>query len=384
MDFYKFLTFLICLSSVTLCFGAGIPIDVECSASSLKAIFNITDLDAQLLPYSIKFLGNDTCESITAASTNHIKDGKTWIATNYTDCGTKAYHQGNQIAFEQTILIEYGSRSQQSLVYRYFNSSYTVKCVLDRSITTNLTIDVIDRQTDQQVNGDSKFKLQLKAIDAGTNNEIQGVAKIGEKLKFEINLQDPTNTVKTSPQNCYATRYNGTGRYNLIANRCAGQDDNTTQITSANNAIHTFSWELLAFRYFGSSDAVIIVCEVLICKNDPFAILSEECKRCGQIRTRYGQDRRRRDEVYSKENTILERSTIQTAPIYIIEREEAPAVVVKSDNFLAEPAGISIIVILALFMLVICSVLLKRTFCAAAIASDKKNVESGFDNPAMQ
>ena len=65
----------------------------------------------------------------------------------------------------------------------------------------------------------SSFKLQLKALDAANDNEIQGVARIGEKLKFEINLQDPTNAVKTSPQNCYATRLNGTGRYNLISNR---------------------------------------------------------------------------------------------------------------------------------------------------------------------
>ena len=98
--------------------------------------------------------------------------------------------------------------------------------------------------------------------------------------------------------------------------RCAGQDDDTTRITSPNNAIHRFSWELLAFRYFGSSDAVVIVCEVLICKNDPFGILSEECKRCGQT-----SNRRRRDEVDSKENAILGRSIVETPPIYIIERQ---------------------------------------------------------------
>ena len=124
----------------------GIPIELECTASSLKASFNTADLNAQLLPYSIKFLGNHTCESVNANSTDHIKDGKIWIATNYTDCGTKAYHEGDQIAFEQTILIEYGSQSG-SLVYRYFNSSYDVKCVLDRNVAANLSINVEHRNT---------------------------------------------------------------------------------------------------------------------------------------------------------------------------------------------------------------------------------------------
>ena len=69
------------------------------------------------------------------------------------------------------------------------------------------------------VHNNATFKLNLKALDAESNNEIQGVARIGEKLKFEINLQDASDTVKTSPQNCYATRFDGTGRYNLISNR---------------------------------------------------------------------------------------------------------------------------------------------------------------------
>ena len=57
----------------------------------------------------------------------------------------------------------------------------------------------------------------------------------------------------------------------------------------------------------------------------------------------------------------------------------------KKEGFLAKPEGISIIAIIALFALVICIVLIKRTFCANAIATDKKkNVESGFDNPVME
>ena len=112
----------------------------------MKASFNTTELDAQLLPYSIKFIGNNACGSVDASSTNQIRGDQIWIAANYTDCGIKAYHEGNRIAFEQTILVEYGSKTPSSLVFRYFNSSYKVKCVLDRNVTANLKIDVIDRQ----------------------------------------------------------------------------------------------------------------------------------------------------------------------------------------------------------------------------------------------
>ena len=124
--------------------------ELECTPSSLKASFNTTELDALLLPYSIKFIGNNTCKSINATSTNHIEDGKIWIASNYTDCGIEAYHEGDKIAFEQTILVEFGSKSQSSLIYRYFNSSFKIKCVLDRNVTTDLQIDVKDRQLERK------------------------------------------------------------------------------------------------------------------------------------------------------------------------------------------------------------------------------------------
>ena len=104
----------------------------------MKATFNVTELEALLLPYSIKFTGNNTCDSVNASSTNQIVGDQVWIASHFEDCGIEAYHEGDQIAFEQAILVEYGSKSFSSLVYRYFNSSYKVKCFLDRNVTTEL------------------------------------------------------------------------------------------------------------------------------------------------------------------------------------------------------------------------------------------------------
>ena len=56
----------------------------------------------------------------------------------------------------------------------------------------------------------------VKAED--DNNEIQ-LANIGDRLKFVLNLKDSQDQVKTSPQSCYATKFDGGGRHNLIENR---------------------------------------------------------------------------------------------------------------------------------------------------------------------
>ena len=67
--------------------------------------------------------------------------------------------------------------------------------------------------------GTSNFKFDLKVMDTNNEaNEIQ-LASIGDRLKFVLNLENAPNQVKTSPQNCYATKPDGSGKYSLIKNR---------------------------------------------------------------------------------------------------------------------------------------------------------------------
>ena len=96
--------------------------------------------------------------------------------------------------------------------------------------------------------------------------------------------------------------------------RCVDPNEDTASITSPSNELHYFSWELLAFRYFGESNAVVIVCEVLVCKNEPFWKLTEECKRCGQT-----SNRKRRD-VDSDDETVLQKMTVSSQLLFIIDR----------------------------------------------------------------
>ena len=99
--------------------------------------------------------------------------------------------------------------------------------------------------------------------------------------------------------------------------RCPG-DDNSVKLVSQSNATHKFSWEMLAFRYFGDSDGVIINCRVLICTNDdansPGGV--NECSRCGEAP---GPFRRRRALGDEAKGQIVE-SIVSSQPIFIIDR----------------------------------------------------------------
>ena len=105
--------------------------------------------------------------------------------------------------------------------------------------------------------------------------------------------------------------------------RCAGADEETAVITSSSNELNYFSWELLAFRYFGESNAVVIVCEVLICKNEPIWKLTEECKRCGQTANKRKR-RKADDDDDDEDEDVIEKTTVSSKPFFIIKKQEQP------------------------------------------------------------
>uniref|UniRef100_A0A7M5TQX6 ZP domain-containing protein n=1 Tax=Clytia hemisphaerica TaxID=252671 RepID=A0A7M5TQX6_9CNID len=356
--------------------------DLTCQPYGFAAGFSMKGLSKKPASYSIQFAGNKDCGIFNASSTDKIYKGRLWMTSNYTDCGVEAYHSGDQIVFEKQIIILYGPKDDSDLIYRHSNDNFTVQCFLDRRLTEKLDIDVKDRDTTNPfLNGTSEFSLKMKVTKPGNDEEIQMVT-INEPLEFQLDIVDAPNTVKTSPQNCYATRADGSGRYNLIKDRC--EDDETTAITSSKTAIHRFSWEMLAFRYFGNSNAVIIVCEVLICKNEDFADLSGECKRCGQT------SKRKRKAV--SDSLILEKTTISSQPIFIINLPDKPgqSPAQKNEGFLGRPEGISLIAVLGIIILALSAFIVKKKMVATSSHLMKKtlqvegNVEKGVDNMAME
>lgn len=87
------------------------------------------------------------------------------------------------------------------------------------------------------------------------------------------------------------------------------------KITSSLNDTHTFSWDMLAFRYFGNSDGVIIKCRVLICTNfdDSPELSDPQCSRCGQLPSRL----RKRRALNGDDARIVE-SVVTSGPIFIV------------------------------------------------------------------
>ena len=62
---------------------------------------------------------------------------------------------------------------------------------------------------------ESNFEFDFNTLKAGTN-AWTGLVYVGEKMDFDLSLTGTTSSIKTSPQECYATRLDGTGRYDLI------------------------------------------------------------------------------------------------------------------------------------------------------------------------
>ena len=104
----------------------------------------MSELEKKSLPYLVRINStrNGCRSSINKSSTEHISNKRLWIQSNYTECGMKIYHVGDTIAFEQEILVEYGSKDQSSSIYRFLSAFFTVKCFLDRKITQSMNISV--------------------------------------------------------------------------------------------------------------------------------------------------------------------------------------------------------------------------------------------------
>uniref|UniRef100_A0A7M6DM46 ZP-C domain-containing protein n=1 Tax=Clytia hemisphaerica TaxID=252671 RepID=A0A7M6DM46_9CNID len=295
--------------------------NLECQSNGLKAAFNLSHLERHGLPYIVRFKGEDhDCQPLNGTYGNLYGDDKLWIAANYSDCGIKAYEEGGKIAFEQTIVVEYDDESD--------------------------------------------FVFDFDILKAGTN-AWTGLIYVGEKMDFDLSLNGASNSIKTSPQDCYATRLDGTGKYVLIKDRCSVGGETGVTITTTPQDTREFSWEMEAFRYFGDSDGIIITCRILICRNRPFDQLSEECRRCGQ---KAPLALRRKRNVDNEDDDVLTDKSVKSQPIFIAvrntpdEMDGGSSGAKSSSDGLGTAETAAIIVIAGLVGLVLCIAIIKKIF----------------------
>lgn len=140
-------------------------IELICDDRTMQAGFNISELEQNILPYAILFQGNNNCDVIRAQNSSQMSNGMIWIKAGLAECGINAYITDDEenIVFEQTIVVEYGSRDNNPLIYRYFNDSYKVKCSMDRNITQELNINVKERKT---------ISTEISKLSCGFTTEI--------------------------------------------------------------------------------------------------------------------------------------------------------------------------------------------------------------------
>ncbi|XP_066919363.1 von Willebrand factor D and EGF domain-containing protein-like [Clytia hemisphaerica] len=342
--------------------------NLECQSNGLKAAFNLSHLERHGLPYIVRFKGKDhDCKPLNTTYGNINGDDKLWIAANYSDCGIRAYEEGSKILFEQTILVEYGTKMDSSLVYRQFVDTYNATCLIERNITRQWNISVTKRKTlSSEEDDESEFAFDFNILKAGTN-AWTGLIYVGEKMDFDLSLNGASNSIKTSPQDCYATRLDGTGRYDLIKDRCSVGGETSVTITTTPQDTREFSWEMEAFRYFGDSDGIIITCRILICRNRPIDQLSEECRRCGQkapLRRKRNVDNDNEDS-----DNVLTDKSVKSRPIFIAERsmpkDQRPSEKSRensSSDGLGLAEKITIIAVAGIVGFVLCIAVIKKVF----------------------
>uniref|UniRef100_A0A7M5WTV1 Uncharacterized protein n=2 Tax=Clytia hemisphaerica TaxID=252671 RepID=A0A7M5WTV1_9CNID len=346
-------------------------VDLQCNPDGFKAGFLLTNFEDSYYNVTKIHFGDTSCITNDINGNINIQrqtvNGRVWVDSNFNDCGFRTYEDGFKMVHEQTVRIRSSFLQNSATFQRDFDTTYIMKCVFDRRLNETLSIFVTDRANETKED-DSVYKLGFKATEVtefGTGKEVEGLIRIGDRLKMEINMVNTIPSVKTSPQICYATRLDGTGRKDFIKNRCSV--DFGTRILSPSNAIHIFEWELVVGRFFDDSDGIKIICEVSICNNAPYGDLNEECKRCGQT-----SNKRKRRNIDDEKEKITKETATRT--FYIIDKDSPSPTSAPGTGFAEKPEGITVIILSALLIL-LCVVLVKKMFFGAKRRNEKNKTD---------
>jgi len=228
----------------------------------------------------------------------------------------------------------------------------------------------------------AEFDVTLKRFNSNTyvSQDTSGTVRLGDPLFFKLKLSTDRTDLKMQPQNCYATATPGSAaRHYLIKDRCTDAGDGTVQLPSTAAQVMSssyFSWSNQAFRFFGSSANIYIVCDVLIClKTDT----SPPCGRCGGAR-------KRRDVFALDTDEGRKMSKKVTAPlIVILDDNQSSGQSTGNSNVFSGTQGTIILVLLIALALVALALIVKKL--VAPVRSNAPvamtNVETGFENKGM-
>lgn len=361
---------------------------LECTTSSMNLTLNKTQIDSRGRDYKIFFYDQESdVNCMILANTTNVYDGEIWLAADYNDCGINIVSSGTDLIYNQTIVINYGENPNSNLIFREENDYYHVKCTKSGNMSVNIageSITVTKMEKTVEKSDKAEFDVTLKRFESnayGSAQDTSGTVRLGDPLFFKLKLSTDRRDLKMQPQNCYATATPGSAaRHYLIKDRCADAGDGTVKLPSfAPQVMDTshFSWSNQAFRFFGSSANIYIVCDVLIClKTDT----SLSCEKCG------GPARKRRDVFALDTDEGRKMSKKVTAPlIVILDDNQSSGQSTGNSNVFSGTQGTIILVLLIALALVALALIVKKL--VAPVRSNAPvaitNVETGFENKGM-
>jgi len=281
------------------------------------------------------------------------------------NCGINRFADATHIIYNATVIVTYG-KNPNDFIRREEYDKYNVMCLRNRTVVEESTLSIQYRQTGNDgKNATEDFTFTFGHTDM--SDTPQSLYKVGQYIKFTMTSLTVRSEVKAVIQRCWTTNGDGsTNPYYLIQNRC-NLEGGTSWVSLPSDTVSTFKTE--AFRYLtsGATSNIHAQCLVRVCLDTQ----SNECTLCTP-----SINRKRREAVEDSTDTNLgEMVLVKTKNFKLFEQELSPEQQ-EASHVLSGTNGLLVIVGLAIFVVTISMVIIKKVFINSKTNSVVESVDS--------
>jgi len=289
------LSVLVCLSMLVV-YSASLEFTAE--DGTLRCGNNGMTIDLDAAKFNkhgrgFTFAFKDTTDVGCSVGSGDANGDSLVLAADFNECGIAVSSEDGSIKYSQTLYVTYGMNPSSSIVFREERITFEVECVKPAGAEVTLggagyvNVTSIEEQTVSQ-SDESAFDIKLYRTTDGTFSSpaISSELRLGDQMYFKLEMNTIRDDLKVVPQTCYATNAKDSSlKYYLVEDGCPNRADGTVKVTETDD-LKVFEWENQAFKFFGTSDAVYVTCEVTVCETQSTAAACERCS--------YMQRRKRR------------------------------------------------------------------------------------------
>eukprot|EP00111_Clytia_hemisphaerica_P009989 TCONS_00029228-protein len=359
--------------------------DVTCDDTHMVVWFNKTALDERdkghinNRTWQIYFegkRGDDICStyiwdsSKTASTYENMNKTEFFTSTvllgaPINNCGINRFADATHIIYNATVIVTYGE-NPNDFIRREEYDKYNVMCLRNRTVVEESTLSIQYRQTGNDgKNATEDFTFTFGHTDM--SDTPQSLYKVGQYIKFTMTSLTVRSEVKAVIQRCWTTNGDGsTNPYYLIQNRC-NLEGGTSWVSLPSDTVSTFKTE--AFRYLtsGATSNIHAQCLVRVCLDTQ----SNECTLCTP-----SINLKRREAVEDSTDTNLgEMVLVKTKNFKLFEQELSPEQQ-EASHVLSGTNGLLVIVGLAIFVVTVSMVIVKKVFINCKTNSVAESVDS--------